>query len=100
MKRATSWLLTGATVLVVAVSWIAWLFDADIKTASAKAAYGSVLPALVLHTASNSWPFLVPILPSDTDQRPYLFVVGLVVTAAIWLVARRDDSPLKKGMPA
>ena len=43
MKRATSWLLTGATVLVVAVSWIAWLFDADIKTASAKAAYGSVL---------------------------------------------------------
>ena len=43
MKRATSWLLTGGTVLVVAVSWIAWLFDADIKTASAKAAYGSVL---------------------------------------------------------
>lgn len=43
MKRATSWLLTGATVLVVAVSWIAWLFEADIKTASAKAAYGSVL---------------------------------------------------------
>ena len=30
-------------MLVVAILWIAWLFEADIKTASAKAAYGSVL---------------------------------------------------------
>ena len=79
-------------VLIVATSvFYTWLYNRS---------NGSVLPALVLHTASNSWPFLVPILPSDANQRPYLFVVGLVVTAAIWLVARRDDSPLKKGMPA
>ena len=48
MRRAKNWpstirVMAGATVLVVAVSWIAWLFYADIKTASAKAAYGSVL---------------------------------------------------------
>jgi uncharacterized protein len=55
---------------------------------------GSVLPAMVLHTASNSWPFLVPVLPSDVDQRPYLFVVGLVVTAAIWLLLRSDRNPI------
>ena len=60
---------------------------------------GSVLPALVLHTASNSWPMLVPVLPSDADQRPYLFVVSLVVAAAIWLLACRDDSPPVKGIP-
>ena len=30
-------------MLVVAILWIVWLFEADIKTASAKAAYGSVL---------------------------------------------------------
>ena len=79
-------------VLIVATSvFYTWLYNRS---------NGSVLPALTLHTASNSWPFFVPILPSDTDQRLYLFVVGLVVTAAIWLVARRDDSPSKKGMPA
>ena len=43
MKRATGWLLTCVTVVVVAVSWIAWRFNGDIKAASARAAQGSVL---------------------------------------------------------
>ncbi len=75
-------------VLIVATSvFYSWLYNRS---------NGSVLPALVLHTASNSWPLLVPVLPSDADQRPYLFVVGLVVAAAIWLLARRDDtSPIE-----
>ena len=75
-------------VLIVATSvFYTWLYNRS---------SGSVLPALALHTASNSWPLLVPVLPSDADQRPYLFVVGLVVTAAIWLLVRQDDiSPVE-----
>lgn len=78
-------------VLIVATSvFYAWLYQRS---------NASVLPALALHTASNSWPMLVPVLPSDADQRPYLFVVSLVVASAIWLLARRDDSPPVKGIP-
>ncbi len=51
---------------------------------------GSVLPVLALHTASNSWPGLISILPSDADQRPYYFVITLVVIAAIWLLFCND----------
>ena len=72
-------------VLIVATSvFYTWLYQRSA---------GSVLPVLALHTASNSWPSVIPILPSDADQRPYLFVVGLVVTAAIWLLVRRDRLP-------
>lgn len=78
-------------VLIVATSvFYTWLYNRS---------SGSVLPALALHTASNSWPLLVPVLPSDADQRPYLFVVGLVVTAAIWLLVRRDNTFPIKGIP-
>lgn len=77
-------------VLIVATSvFYTWLFNRSA---------GSVLPALVLHTASNSWPSLVPILPSDADQRPYLLVVGLVVSAAIWLLTRRDATHSSSGV--
>lgn len=76
-------------ILILATSvFYSWLFQRSA---------GSVLPALLLHTASNSWPSLVPILPSDSVQRPYLLVVGLVVTAAIWLLAKRDRNPSKDG---
>jgi uncharacterized protein len=79
-------------VLIVATSvFYTWLFNRSV---------GSVVPALLLHTASNSWPSVVPILPSDAEQRPYLFVVALVVTAAIWLLARRDDISPQKGRPS
>lgn len=78
-------------VLIVSTSvFYAWLYQRS---------SGSVLPALALHTASNSWPSLVPVLPSDADQRAYLLVVGLVVMAAVWLLARRDDTSRIKGIP-
>lgn len=77
-------------LLIVATSvFYTWLYNRS---------NGSVLPALALHTASNSWPLLMPVLPLDADQRPYLFVVGLVVVAAIWLLARRDDGSVVKGL--
>ena len=79
-------------VLIVATSvFYTWLFNRS---------NGSVLPALTLHTASNSWPFLVPVLPSYLEQRPYFFVVALVATAAIWLMVRRDDRSPHKGKPS
>ncbi len=74
-------------VLIVATSvFYTWLY---IRSA------GSLLPVLVLHTASNWWTNVVPILPSDVEQHPYLFVVALVVAAAIWLLLRRDTQVLK-----
>jgi uncharacterized protein len=74
--------------LIVATSvFYTWLFNRSA---------GSIVPVLLLHTASNSWPFLVPILPSDADQRPYLLVLALVLTAAVWLMLRRDSQGLAK----
>ena len=79
-------------VLIVATSvFYTWLFNRSA---------GSIVPVLVLHTASNSWPFLVPILPTDADQRPYLSVVGLVVAAAIWLLCRSDPHGSNNGLPS
>ena len=75
-------------VLIVATSvFYTWLYNRSA---------GSLLPVLALHTASNSWPLLIRILPSDTDQRPYLFVVALVVAAAFWLLFGRDRRQLNE----
>lgn len=77
-------------VLIVATSvFYTWLYNRS---------EGSLVPVLVLHTASNWWPNVVAILPSDTGQRPYLLVVGIVVVAAVWLLLRRDTRPLTKGL--
>lgn len=78
-------------VLIVATSvFYTWLFNRS---------SGSVLPVLLLHTASNSWPAVVPILPSDADPRPYFLVVGFVVTAAIWLLCRSDRHQANTTLP-
>lgn len=77
-------------VLIIATSvFYAWLYNRS---------EGSVLPVVVLHTASNSWPFLIPVLPSDAEQRPYLFVVSFVVVAAIWLLLRKDRHQPNNGL--
>lgn len=59
---------------------------------------GSVLTALALPTASNSWPFLIPVLRSGPDQRPYLFVDGMVTAAAAWQLVRRHSTPSLRGV--
>ena len=48
---------------------------------------GSVVAALVLHTAINFWPSVVPILPTETSYQAYALVVALLVLTALWLLA-------------
>ena len=43
---------------------------------------GSVAAALVLHTAVNYWPAIVPVLPTPENYRPYLLVVLIQVLMA------------------
>jgi uncharacterized protein len=79
-------------ILIVATSvFYAWLYN---RTAD------SVLPVLLLHTASNSWPFLIPILPTNPDQRPYFLVVGVVTMAALWLLLRGERNAASEGQPS
>lgn len=60
---------------VVALSVVfAWLLN---RTA------GSVVGALLLHTAVNFWPSVVPILPTDASYQAYAVVVALLVLLAI-----------------
>ena len=59
----------------------------------------SVQRALALHTASNSWALPAAVLPSDADQHPCRLLIGRMVTAAIWLLARHDASPTFSGKP-
>jgi hypothetical protein len=57
----------------------AWLFNRT---------RGSVLPALVLHTAMNAWPLVIPIMvmPDGSNLRPYGLAVGLLVLIALGLL--------------
>jgi membrane protease YdiL (CAAX protease family) len=47
---------------------------------------GSVAAALVLHTAINYWPAIVPVLPTPENVRPYLLVVVIQVLMAAGLM--------------
>jgi hypothetical protein len=44
---------------------------------------GSVVAALVFHTAINFWPTVVPVLPTETSYRAYALVVALLALLAI-----------------
>jgi membrane protease YdiL (CAAX protease family) len=44
---------------------------------------GSVVAALVFHTAINFWPSVVPVLPTETSYRAYAFVVATLVLLAL-----------------
>lgn len=67
-------------VSTVALSVLfAWLFNHT---------QGSVLPALVLHTAVNAWAWVIPVLvmPDGSNLRPYGLAVGLLVVIALGLL--------------
>ena len=60
---------------VVAMSVLfAWLVDR---------AAGSVVPALVFHTAINFWPTVVPVLPTEASHGAYAWVVAMLVLLAL-----------------
>ncbi len=50
---------------------------------------GSVVAALVLHTAINFWPSVLPVLPTETSYRAYAFVVAMLVLLALGLMTQR-----------
>ena len=57
----------------------AWLFNHT---------RGSVVPALVLHTAVNAWAWVIPVMvmPDGSNIRPYGLAVGLLVLIALGLL--------------
>lgn len=69
---------------VVAMSAVfAWLVN---RTA------GSVVAALLFHTAINFWPSVVPVLPTEASYRAYAFVVATLVVLAV--VALLTSGPM------
>jgi membrane protease YdiL (CAAX protease family) len=44
---------------------------------------GSVVAALLFHTAINFWPSVVRVLPTETSYRAYAFVVATLVLLAL-----------------
>ncbi len=71
------WLFMVSTVALSVL--YAWLFNHT---------KGSVLPALVLHTAVNAWGLVIPIMvmPDGSNLRPYGLAVGLIVLIALGLL--------------
>ena len=68
---------------VVALSVVfAWLVN---RTA------GSVVAALLFHTAINFWPTVVPVLPTEGNHQAYALVVAFLVLLALWLLALHSD---------
>ncbi len=67
-------LLSSVALSVV----FAWLFNRS---------RGSVLPALVLHTAVNWWAWVVPGLPVAANLQQFALLLGLLVLLAIGLLA-------------
>ena len=70
---------------VVAMSVVfAWLAN---RTA------GSVVAALLFHTAINFWPSVVPVLPTESSYRAYEFVVATLVMLALLALIK---APLRR----
>ena len=52
----------------------------------------SVVAALLMHTAVNFWPSVVPVLPTEASHRAYAFVIamlGLLALLALALTSER-----------
>ena len=47
---------------------------------------GSVVVALLLHTAINFWPSIIPVLPAGEGYRPYGLLVAMLVLVALVLL--------------
>lgn len=49
---------------------------------------GSVVAVLLLHTAINFWPSIIPVLPSVESERPYALLVVMLALLALGLLTR------------
>jgi len=58
---------------------------------------GSVVAALLFHTAINFWPAVVPVLPTETSYRAYALVVAILVMTALWLLATQRGADVNTG---
>ncbi len=60
----------------------AWLYNQT---------HGSVLPVLVLHTATNAWLLIIPVMvmPDGSNLRPFQLVVGILFLVAVVLLMAR-----------
>lgn len=73
---------------VVAMSVVfAWLVH---RTA------GSVVAALLFHTAINFWPSVVPVLPTEGSYRAYAFVVAMLVLLALLVLGLTPERSLRR----
>lgn len=73
---------------VVAMSVVfAWLVH---RTA------GSVVAALLFHTAINFWPSVVPVLPTEGSHRAYAFVVAMLVLLALLVLGLTPERFLRR----
>ncbi len=65
-------------VSTVAMSVLfAWLYN---RTA------GSLIPAILFHTAINYWSWIIPVMPHGGSVRPFALVTGLMVVVALVLL--------------
>lgn len=52
---------------------------------------GSVKKALILHTAINTWPTIIPVLPTDENHQPYALMVALGLLTQPKVVATKKS---------
>jgi uncharacterized protein len=60
---------------------------------------GHVGVALLLHTAINFWPVVVPVLPHEGGYRAYALVVAMLVLAALLMLAPHSDAGVRAHVP-
>ena len=58
---------------------------------------GSVVVALLLHTAINFWPSIIPVLPTSEGHRPCAFLVAMLVVLALGLLTQPNVADSKSG---
>lgn len=52
---------------------------------------GGVKKALILHTAINTWPTIIPVLPTDENYQPYALMVALGLLTQPKVVATKKS---------
>lgn len=58
---------------------------------------GSVVAALLFHTAINFWPSVVPVLPTEGSHRAYAFVVVILLLLALLALGLTPERSLSGG---